>query len=186
MEETKQTTVQEEMTEETAAAEEMQAETAEETEAMTPEAEEKQKEMEALENRLKRLQADFDNFRKRTQSEKEQLSLVVKIEVIKNLLPVLDTFQLALKKKDGLTQEMESFLNGFEMIYNQLFQALEKEGLKEIEAVGKEFDPNYHEAIMRIDSDEYEEGFIAGELQKGYMVGDRTIRPSMVQVVNKG
>lgn len=181
MEETKQE-MAEERTEEVVTDEAVEQEAVQENE----ESDAKQQEIEALENRLKRLQADFDNFRKRTQGEKEQLSTVVKIDVIKNMLPVLDTFELALQKKEGLTEEMQSFLQGFDMIYKQLFQALEKEGLKKIEALGKEFDPNYHEAIMRVDSEEYEEGYVAGELQKGYMVGDRTIRPAMVQVVHKG
>jgi molecular chaperone GrpE len=138
------------------------------------------KEIETLENRLKRLQADFDNYRKRTQAEKEQLSLIVKSETIKGLLSVLDNFERALATEPP--EEAKVFMEGFQLIHKQFVGALEKEGLKKIEAIGKEFDPVYHEAIMRVPSDSYENDIVAEELQAGYQVGDKIIRPTMVKV----
>lgn len=137
-------------------------------------------EIEALENRLKRLQADFDNYRKRTQHEKEQLSLLVKSDVIKGLLSVLDNFERALATEPP--EEAKVFMEGFKLIQKQFIGALEKEGLEKIDAVGKEFDPVYHEAIMRVPSDAYENDVVAEELQAGYQVGDKIIRPTMVKV----
>lgn len=134
-----------------------------------------------FENRYKRLQADFDNFRRRTNQEKEQLSGFVKGEVLKDLLGVLDNFERAVQAPaEG---DAKTFLDGFVMIQQNLMTALEKHGLQPIEAVGQKFDPNLHQAIMRVESDEYEDDIVCEVLQTGYTVDGRCIRPAMVKVV---
>ncbi len=132
------------------------------------------------ENRYLRLQADFENFRRRTRQEKEELAAVVTQNLLKDLLPFLDNFERALAAE---ASDADSLKSGVEMIYKQLVEALKKEGLTYIETEGKTFDPNFHQAVMRVQDDTKEDGAIAAELQKGYMVKDRVIRPSMVQVV---
>lgn len=135
-----------------------------------------------FENRYKRLQADFDNFRRRTNQEKEQLSGFIKGDVLKDLLPVLDNFERALAvEAEGDTK---TFLDGFAMIYNNLKVATEKHGLKPIESLGKPFDPNLHQAIQRVDNDEYEADVVCQVFQEGYEVDGRVIRPAMVVVSN--
>ncbi len=136
--------------------------------------------LKAKEERVLRLQADFENFRRRTGKEKEELSAVVTQGILKDMLPLLDNFEraMAAEKKDA-----EAFQKGVEMIYTQLQEVLKKNGLERIETQGKKFDPNYHQAVMRVQDEEHEDDDIAQELQKGYMVKGRVIRPSMVQVV---
>ncbi|MCF0154214.1 MAG: nucleotide exchange factor GrpE [Veillonella sp.] len=137
---------------------------------------------EEFDNRYKRLQADFDNFRRRTNQEKEQLSGFIKGDVLKDLLPVLDNFERALAvETEGDTK---TFLDGFTMIYNNLKQAAEKHGLKAIDALGQPFDPNLHQAIQRVDNDEYDADVICQVFQTGYEVDGRVIRPAMVVVSN--
>lgn len=137
---------------------------------------------EEFENRYKRLQADFDNFRRRTNQEKEQLTGFVKGDVLKDLLPVLDNFERALGvEAEGDTK---NFLDGFTMIYNNLKQATEKHGLRVIESLGKPFDPNLHQAIQRVDNEEYEADVVCQVFQEGYEVDGRVIRPAMVVVSN--
>ena len=126
-----------------------------------------------------RLQADFENFRRRTRQEKEELAAVVTQGLLKDLLPLLDNFERALAAdNDG-----DGFRTGVAMIYKQLGEALAKNGLEYIETKDKTFDPNFHQAVMRVQNEELPDGAIAGELQKGYMAKGRVIRPSMVQVV---
>lgn len=135
-----------------------------------------------FENRYKRLQADFDNFRRRTNQEKEQLSGFIKGDVLKDLLPVLDNFERALAvEAEGDTK---TFLDGFAMIYNNLKVATEKHGLKPIDSLGKPFDPNLHQAIQRVDNDEFEADVVCQVFQEGYEVDGRVIRPAMVVVSN--
>lgn len=136
--------------------------------------------LKAKEERVLRLQADFENFRRRTGKEKEELSAVVTQGILKDMLPLLDNFEraMAAEKKDA-----EAFQKGVEMIYTQLQEVLKKNGLERIETQGQKFDPNYHQAVMRVQDEEHEDDDIAQELQKGYMVKGRVIRPSMVQVV---
>lgn len=138
--------------------------------------------MEEIEHRYLRLQADFDNFRKRTQLEKEQLSSYVKGEIIHQLLPVLDNLDRAFQTADIQSQE-NAFAEGIQMIHQNLLQTLEKQGLQEIQALGAEFDPNYHQAIMNAPSDTYEDNHISEVFQKGYTVDGRVIRVAMVKVV---
>lgn len=129
--------------------------------------------------RYLRLQADFENFRRRTRQEKEELAAVVTQSFLKDMLPLLDNFERALTAD----KEAGSFHQGVEMIYKQMVEALKKHGLEYIETAGKKFDPNFHEAVMRVQNSELEDDTIALEMQKGYMAKGRVIRPSMVQVV---
>ena len=134
-----------------------------------------------FDNRYKRLQADFENFKRRTNQEKEQLAGFVKGDVLKDLLPVLDNFERAVQAPaEGDTKV---FLDGFVMIHQNLMAMLSKHGLAVIDAVGKPFDPNFHQAIMRVPSDEYESDTVCEVLQTGYTVDGRCIRPAMVKVV---
>ena len=140
-----------------------------------------------MQQRYMRLQADFANFKKRTAGEKLQISEVVKMEILQNVLPVVDNFERALQvPQDKLTDELKSFVDGYEMIYKQLMTVLEKEGVVKIDAVGKPFDPNYHQAVMRVASDEYDNDVVVEVLQEGYLLGDKTLRPAMVKVAFNG
>lgn len=132
------------------------------------------------EERALRLQADFENFRRRTSKEKEELSAVIKQEILKDMLPLLDNFERAMAAE---TKDAEAFQKGVDMIYTQLQEVMKKNGLEPIETEGQKFDPNFHQAVMRVQNDDLEDDDIAQELQKGYMVEGRVIRPSMVQVV---
>ncbi len=140
-----------------------------------------QEKVEELNDRLVRQMAEFDNFRKRTDKEKSQMFEQGQSNVLEKLLPVVDNFERGLaavpeEDKDG------AFADGMNKIYKQLIKQLEDMGVSPIEAVGKEFDPNLHNAVMQADSDEYESGIVAQELQKGYMFHDTVLRHSMVAV----
>ena len=130
--------------------------------------------------RMKRLQADFENFRRRTRQEKEELSNMVVQDFIKDLLPMIDNFDraMAAEAADGA-----KFQQGVEMIYNQLAEILKNKGLEKIDTTDAKFDPNFHQAVMRVENPDLEDESIAMELQKGYMVKGKVIRPAMVQVV---
>lgn len=130
--------------------------------------------------RMKRLQADFENFRRRTRQEKEELSSMVVQDFIKELLPMLDNFDRAMAAE---ATDAVKFQQGVEMIYNQLTDVLKNRGLELIDTKAAKFDPNFHQAVMRVENPELEDETIAMELQKGYMVKGKVIRPSMVQVV---
>lgn len=134
-----------------------------------------------LQNRLLRTQADFDNFRRRTRSEKEEAAKYASQNVIEQLLPVVDNFERAVSASKE-NQDVEALLKGLDMIYRQLGQVLEGEGVKPIEAVGQPFNPEYHHAVMQVESDEHEAGTVIEELQRGYMLKDKVIRPAMVKV----
>lgn len=140
-----------------------------------------------LQQQFVRLQADFANYKKRTAAEKLQISEVVKMDVITNILPVIDNFERALQvPQDKVADDVKSFIDGYEMIYKQLLGVLEKEGVTKIDAVGKPFDPNYHQAVMRVPSDEYDDDVVVEVLQEGYLLGDKTLRPAMVKVAFNG
>ena len=140
-----------------------------------------------MKSRYVRLQADFAKFKKRTATEKQQISEVVKMDVLQNILPVIDNFERALQvPQDSLSDELKSFVDGYTMIYKQLMTVLEKEGVTKIDAVGKPFDPNYHQAVMRVPSDEYDNDVVVEVLQEGYLLGDKTLRPAMVKVAFNG
>jgi molecular chaperone GrpE len=143
--------------------------------------EEKTKE---TEDRLLRLAAEYDNYRKRTAKEFEYLCQNANESLIQKLLDTLDNFERALDSAKN-PDDYESFRKGVELIYTHLKELLEKEGLKEIEAVCKPFDPNFHEAVTQCESEEHEEGIVADEMCKGYMLNKKLLRPSKV-VVSKG
>ena len=164
-----------------AGAEAVEAEVVEDTEEAVVDATQVLEELKnEFDNRYKRLQADFDNFRRRTNQEKEQLSGFVKGNVLADLLPVLDNFERAVQSPaEG---DAKTFLDGFVMIHQNLMATLQKHGLAPIEAVGQPFDPNLHQAIMRVETDEYLEDTVVEVLQTGYTVDGRCIRPAMVKV----
>lgn len=130
--------------------------------------------------RMKRLQADFENFRRRTRQEKEELSNMVVQDFIKDLLPMIDNFDRAMAAE---ATDAAQFQQGVEMIYKQLDEVLKGKGLEKIETAEAKFDPNFHQAVMRVENPDLEDDTIAMELQKGYMVKGKVIRPAMVQVV---
>ena len=129
-----------------------------------------------------RLQADFDNFRRRTKESEAKAADTYKAETLKSFLPVLDNFELALShmKKDG---SGEAYLKGFELLQKQMVKIMNDFGVKEIEAKGKPFDPHFHEAVMMVASDEMDDETIALVFQKGYLYKDTVLRPAKVQVV---
>lgn len=136
-----------------------------------------------LEDRVKRQMAEFDNFRKRSEKEKTMMFETGAKSVIEKILPVVDNFERGLasvsaEEKDG------GFAQGMEMIYKQLMTELEKMEVRPIPAVGEEFNPDFHNAVMQVESEEYETGVIAQELQKGYTYRDSVVRHSMVAVVS--
>ncbi|WP_438873615.1 nucleotide exchange factor GrpE [Veillonella ratti] len=151
-------------------------------ETVTAEADAVKEALAEAEKRFVRLQADFDNFKRRTLQEKDQLAGFVKADVMKDLFSVLDNFERALQAPTNA--ETKAFLDGFVMIHQNLMAMLSKHGLAVIDAVGKPFDPNYHQAIMRVPSDEYEDDTVCEVLQTGYTVDGKTVRPAMVKVVH--
>ena len=142
-----------------------------------------QDKVDELEDRVKRQMAEFENFRKRTDKEKTAMFETGAKSVIEKILPVVDNFERGLA---GLSEEekKQPFAEGMAMVYKQLMTELDKLGVKPIEAVGCEFDPNLHNAVMQVESEEYESGVVAQELQKGYKYKDSVVRHSMVAVVS--
>ncbi len=153
---------------------------AEADEQQEPEAEAKNPQEEALSVQYTRLMADFQNFRRRTEKEKNDIYAFANEKIVSELLNVLDNFERALEHG----AEGDSFAEGMKMIFKQLQDVLEKAGVAEIEALGLDFDPNFHNAVMTEDSAEYESGKVSAVLQKGYMLNHKVIRPSMVKVAN--
>jgi len=139
--------------------------------------------VEDLEDRVKRQMAEFDNFRKRSEKEKTMMFETGARSVIEKILPVVDNFERGLASVPE-EQKADGFAQGMEMIYKQLMTELEKMEVKPIPAVGEEFNPDFHNAVMQVESEEYESGVIAQELQKGYTYRDGVVRHSMVAVVN--
>ena len=137
----------------------------------------------SLEDKVKRQMAEFDNFRKRTTKEKEQMFSMGEKSVIEKMLPVVDNFERGLAAVPE-AEKGGALASGMEMIYKQMMKQLEDLGVKPIEAVGKEFDPNFHNAVMQVESDELETGIVAQEFPKGYTYHDTVIRHSMVGVVS--
>ncbi len=139
--------------------------------------------IEELEDRLKRNLAEFDNYRKRTDKEKSQMFEMGSRNIIERVLPVIDNFERGL---GTLTEEEKTsgFAQGIEKIYKQLMDTLTEAGLKPIEATGKEFDPNYHNAVMHAEDPEMGENIVAEEFLKGYIFKETVVRHSMVRVVN--
>ena len=182
------------------AEEETEEKEAEETEAKTEESEEdkksekklfgkknkkdkKDEKIEELTDRLTRQMAEFDNFRKRTDKEKSQMYEVGAKDIIEKILPVVDNFERGL---DAVKEEEKDdpFVQGMEKVYKHLMTTLEEIEVKPIEAVGKEFDPNFHNAVMHVDDENFGENIVAEEFQKGYTYRDSIVRHSMVKVAN--
>lgn len=143
--------------------------------------EDKMKELEELNNRLLRLQADFLNYKKRVEKEKESIYAYASEELICQVLPVIDNFERALDSVNDKQKE-DSFYKGVEMVYKQLLDILKKSGLEEIKAIGEKFDPNLHHGVAQEESSEHEEDTIIEVYQKGYKLKDKVIRPSMVKI----
>ena len=162
--------------EETVETEETTEEVAEETAA--EETKEEPKEEESA--RYMRLMADFQNYKKRVEKEKSDIYSYANEKMATELLTVLDNFERALDHECS----DDGFKEGMDMIFKQLFDVLVKSGLAEIPALGEEFDPNFHNAVMTEDTDEYESGKVSGVLQKGYTLNGKVIRPTMVKVAN--
>ncbi|MCM1125856.1 MAG: nucleotide exchange factor GrpE [Lachnospiraceae bacterium] len=139
--------------------------------------------IEELEDRVKRQMAEFENFRKRTEREKTAMFETGAKSVIEKILPVVDNFERGLAAVPE-AEKGGAFEEGMEMIYKQLMAELEKMDVKPIPAVGEEFNPEFHNAVMQVESEEYESGIIAQELQKGYTYRDSVVRHSMVGVVS--
>lgn len=131
--------------------------------------------------KLKRLQAEFENYKKRMNKEREKDKLYGAEKVMEDILPILDNFERALFNVDEEKMEDE-FYTGIKMIYDQLMELLEQNGLSKIEAEGEKFDPNYHEAIMMIESEEHSKNTVVEEMQAGYILHDKLIRASRVKV----
>jgi molecular chaperone GrpE len=131
--------------------------------------------------RLLRVQADFDNFRRRARAEKEDFAKYASLKLIEQLLPIVDNFDRALASSKE-TKDFDALAKGLDMTYRGMDQLLTAEGLKPIEAVGQPFNPEFHQAVMQVESDEHEEGIVVEELQKGYILKDKVIRPAMVKV----
>ena len=155
------------------------------TETLKKEIERLKAELGEKQDRYIRLQADFDNFRKRTAKEKTELAATIEQAFLKDLLPLLDNLSRATEAvENGENADVESLKKGIEMIRQETVAAMGKHGLEPIDTEGKIFDPNFHQAVMRVADPEKEDGAIAAELQRGYIARGRVIRPSMVQVVS--
>ena len=177
------------------ASEEQEAETEEQTEDQTEEKaskkffgkkdkkDKKDEKIEELTDRLTRQMAEFDNFRKRTEKEKSQMYEVGAKDIIEKILPVVDNFERGL---DAVKEEEKEdpFVQGMEKVYKQFMTVLESVEVKPIEALGNQFDPNFHNAVMHVEDENFGENEVAEEFQKGYMYRDSVVRHSMVKVAN--
>ena len=132
-------------------------------------------------DKMMRLAADFDNYKKRNARDCEDIRKYAAENIIKELIPIVDNFERAIESANE-SKDVNSLLGGIKLILNQMMNLLEKEGVIRIEAVGEVFDPHIHEAVMHIASDEYPENIVTQELQKGYILRDRIVRPAMVSV----
>ena len=143
----------------------------------------KEEKIEELTDRLTRQMAEFDNFRKRTEREKSQMYEIGAKDIIEKILPVIDNFERGLAAVPEESKE-DPFVEGMEKIYKQIMTTLEGVGVKPIEAVGQEFNPDFHNAVMHVEDEEAGENIITEEFQKGYMYHDSVVRHSMVKVAN--
>ena len=192
-EETTPVTEETEETAEESTAEEAAEETASETEEAPAEGTAKtsyggskkheknyDQQIEELTDRLKRNMAEFDNFRKRTEKEKASMYIIGAKDIVEHMLPVVDNFERGLAQ----AQEGDAFAEGMKMIYKQMMTTFEELGVKPIEAVGQEFNPDFHNAVMHVEDEEAGENIIVEEFQKGYTYKDFVVRHSMVKVAN--
>ena len=139
-----------------------------------------EQQIEDLTDRLKRSMAEFDNYRKRTEKEKSSMYIIGAKDIVEKMLPIVDNFERGLAQ----APENDPFAEGMKMIYKQMMTAFDEMGVKPIETVGKEFDPNLHNAVMHVEDEEFGENIIAEEFQKGYTYRDSVVRHSMVKVAN--
>jgi molecular chaperone GrpE len=152
------------------------------SEKLGQEIKEKDDRIKELTETLQRLQAEFENYNKRVENEKKEIRMYAEAELVKKLLPVLDSFEIALKNNSPCGNDNDRILKGMEMIYAQLFEILEDEGLRKIESSGKRFDPYYHEVLMTEQDNKKDDEIILEELQKGFMFNDKVLRYSKVKV----
>ena len=190
----------EESAEETKAEDAAETENAQDTEATSEETDTKEKkdgifgkkkkkdkkdeQIEDLNDRLRRQMAEFDNFRKRSEKEKSQMFDMGAKSIIEKVLPVVDNFERGLAAVPE-EQKDDAFVTGMDKVYKQMMTEFDSIGVKPIEAVGQEFNPDLHNAVMQVESEEFEPGIVAQELQKGYMYKDTVVRHSMVAVVSE-
>jgi molecular chaperone GrpE len=142
-----------------------------------------QRERDTLQDQLLRTAAEFKNYRARMDRERRELSEYATSEILTELLPIIDNFERALQAPAG--PEAEAFRKGIELIHKQMFDLLRKRGVTPIDALGADFDPNVHQAVIHEVSDEHREGEVMQELQRGYRIGDRLLRPAMVKVAKR-
>ena len=197
---TEETKAAEESAEETKAEDTAETENAQDAEETSEETETKEKkdgifgkkkkkdkkdeQIEDLNDRLRRQMAEFDNFRKRSEKEKSQMFDMGARSIIEKVLPVVDNFERGLAAVPE-EQKDDAFVTGMDKVYKQMMTEFDSIGVKPIEAVGQEFNPDLHNAVMQVESEEYEPGVVAQELQKGYMYKDIVVRHSMVAVVSE-
>lgn len=197
---TEETQAAEESAEETKAEDAAETENAQDTEATSEETDTKEmkdgifgkkkkkdkkdEQIEDLNDRLRRQMAEFDNFRKRSEKEKSQMFDMGAKSIIEKVLPVVDNFERGLAAVPE-EQKDDAFVTGMDKVYKQMMTEFDSIGVKPIEAVGQEFNPDLHNAVMQVESEEFEPGIVAQELQKGYMYKDTVVRHSMVAVVSE-
>lgn len=197
---TEETQAAEESAEKTKAEDTAETENAQDTEATSEETDTKEKkdgifgkkkkkdkkdeQIEDLNDRLRRQMAEFDNFRKRSEKEKSQMFDMGAKSIIEKVLPVVDNFERGLAAVPE-EQKDDAFVTGMDKVYKQMMTEFDSIGVKPIEAVGQEFNPDLHNAVMQVESEEFEPGIVAQELQKGYMYKDTVVRHSMVAVVSE-
>ena len=197
---TEENKVAEESAEETKTEDSAEKENAQDTEAASEETDTKEKkdgifgkkkkkdkkdaQIEDLNDRLRRQMAEFDNFRKRSEKEKSQMFDMGAKSIIEKVLPIVDNFERGLAAVPE-EQKDDAFVTGMDKVYKQLMTEFDSIGVKPIEAVGQEFNPDLHNAVMQVESEEFEPGIVAQELQKGYMYKDTVVRHSMVAVVSE-
>lgn len=190
----------EESAEETKTEDSAEKENAQDTEAASEETDTKEKkdgifgkkkkkdkkdaQIEDLNDRLRRQMAEFDNFRKRSEKEKSQMFDMGAKSIIEKVLPIVDNFERGLAAVPE-EQKDDAFVTGMDKVYKQLMTEFDSIGVKPIEAVGQEFNPDLHNAVMQVESEQFEPGIVAQELQKGYMYKDTVVRHSMVAVVSE-
>nr|MDH3164194.1 nucleotide exchange factor GrpE [Bacillus licheniformis] len=151
------------------------------TEMLEKQLKELQERLEEKENKLLRVQADFENYKRRARLDLEVAEKYRSQRIISDLPPALDNFERALQI-DPDNEQTKSLLQGMEMVHRQILEALKNEGVEQIPSVGEQFDPNMHQAVMQVEDEAYESNAVVEELQKGYKLKDRVIRPSMVKV----
>ena len=138
------------------------------------------REKDALQDRLLRTAAEFDNYRKRVERDRREQAEALTSDGLSDLLPIIDDLELALRAPSG--GDVDAFRKGVELIHRQMTELLRKRGVKTIDAVGADFDPRYHQAVVQESSPDHREGEVMEEFARGYMLGDRLLRPAMVKV----